>query len=540
VRLGIVQLNPQVGAVGANTQAILERLREARREHCDLVVFPELALCGYAPLDLLWRPGFVQGMEAALQVIAGASTGMDVIVGGIRAKPRRDAANIADPSSLADGARVELSNSALVISDGRILGEQAKSRLPSFDVYSEERYFTPAAGSQVFHLAGRALGITICEDVWVDDGPTEALSSLGAELVVNISASPFFVGKAAIRRSLVAKRARENGLPLLYVNLVAGQDDLVFDGGSFLMGAQGELLFQAPYFTEGLFPVDLERTHPIADPAEDPLDLVRRAIVLGIGDYVRKNGFSRVLVGLSGGIDSALVAALAAEALGPGAVTAVSLPSPITAPENREDAQDVARRLGIRLEEIPIALVLAAYHQAVPTLSGVAAENVQARVRGTLLMTLANGRDALVLVTGNKSEIAVGYNTLYGDTAGALAPIADLYKSEVYALARTLGDRIPTRIMEKAPTAELRPGQRDEDDLPPYSILDPLLRELVERNASSKDLEARGFPREVVADVLKRYYRSEYKRRQSPPGIKVSPKAFGVGRRIPITHGYRE
>ncbi len=539
MRLGIVQFNPQVGAVGANTQAILDRLEEARRERCDLVVFPELALCGYAPLDLLWRPGFVQGMETALQTIAAASKGIGVIVGGVRAKPRRDGANVADPSSLTDGARFDLFNSAFVVSDGEILGEQAKSRLPSFDVYSEERYFTPAAGSQVFRLAGRVLGITICEDVWVDDGPTEALSSLGAKLVVNISASPFFAGKAAIRRSLVAKRARENGVPLLYVNLVAGQDDVVFDGGSFLMGAQGELLFQAPYFTEGLYPVDLERAKRIADPDEDSLDLVRRAIVLGIGDYVRKNGFSRVLVGLSGGIDSALVAALAAEALGPEAVTAVSLPSPITAPQNREDAREAARRLGIRLEEVPIAPVLEAYREVVPSLSGVAAENVQARVRGTLLMGLANERNALVLVTGNKSEIAVGYNTLYGDTAGALAPIGDLYKSEVYALAQTFGDRIPTRIMEKAPTAELRPGQKDEDDLPPYSILDPLLRELVEGNVSQKDLEAHGFPREVVADVLGRYYRSEYKRRQFPPGIKVSPKAFGVGRRIPITHSYR-
>ena len=380
----------------------------------------------------------------------------------------------------------------------------------------------------------------MCEDLWVDDGPTETQASLGADLVVNISASPFFVGKGAIRRELVARRARENGVSVLYVNLVGGQDELVFDGGSLLAGPEGELLFQAPYFAEALFVLDLERLRPIPHPTDDPLRLVREAIVLGIRDYVRKNGFSHVFLGLSGGIDSALVACLAVEALGPERVTGVSLPSPITAAENREDAREVGRRLGIDVREIPIASILAAYQEAIPSLSGVPVENVQARVRATLLMALANEGDALVLVTGNKSEIAVGYNTLYGDTAGALAPIADLYKTEVYALARSLGGRIPERVLKKAPTAELRPGQRDEDDLPPYSVLDPLLRELVETNASREELVAHGFSEAVVADVLSRYYRSEYKRRQFPPGIKVSPKAFGSGRRVPLTHGYRD
>jgi len=540
VRLGIVQTNPLVGAVEQNLKTILRRLEEARERGCDLVVFPELALCGYFPFDLLWRPGFVRRMEEALQEIARASGGIGVIVGGVSVRKRKDAANLADPSSVADGAGQELWNSAFFIANGRVLEEQPKLRLPTFDVYGEERYFTPAAGSRVFEFAGRRLGISLCEDLWVDDGPTETQASLGADLVVNISASPFFVGKGAIRRELVARRAKENGVSVLYVNLVGGQDELVFDGGSLLAGPEGELLFQAPYFAEALFVLDLGRLRPIPHPTDDPLRLVREAIVLGIRDYVRKNGFSHVFLGLSGGIDSALVACLAVEALGPERVTGVSLPSPITAAENREDAREVGRRLGIDVREIPIASILAAYKEAIPSLSGVPVENVQARVRATLLMALANEGDALVLVTGNKSEIAVGYNTLYGDTAGALAPIADLYKTEVYALARSLGGRIPERVLKKAPTAELRPGQRDEDDLPPYSVLDPLLRELVETNASREELVAHGFSEAVVADVLSRYYQSEYKRRQFPPGIKVSPKAFGSGRRIPLTHGYRD
>jgi NAD+ synthase (glutamine-hydrolysing) len=530
-----------VGAVEENVASALRSIEEARREGCDLVVFPELALSGYFPFDLVWRPGFVARVERGVRNIAKASRGIGVIVGGISARPRKGAVNRTDPSSVADGAAEELSNSAFFLADGKLLLEQAKLHLPSFDVYGEERYFTPGAGTQVFDFRGRRLGVTICEDLWVDDGPVETQASLGAEIVINISASPFFAGKGAIRRRLGARRAEENGVFLLYVNRVGGQDELVFDGGSFLVDREGDLLFQAPYFDEGLFVLDLDRLAPLEAPREDPIDLVRRAIILGIRDYVTKNGFSHVLVGLSGGIDSALVAALAVEALGPKAVTGVSLPSAITAPENQEDAREVARRLGIALVEVPIEGVVDACRRALPRRpSGVTDENLQARARGTLLMALANERSALVLVTGNKSEIAVGYNTLYGDTAGALAPIADLYKTEVYKLGRSLGERIPARVREKPPTAELRPGQRDEDDLPPYSLLDPLLSELVERNASRADLVARGFDEEVVGETLARYYRSEYKRRQFPPGIKVSPKAFGIGRRIPLTHSWRD
>jgi len=376
--------------------------------------------------------------------------------------------------------------------------------------------------------------------LWVNDGPTDAQASLGAEWIINISASPFFVGKREIRRRLAARRARENGITLIYVNLVGGQDDLIFDGGSFITGPDGDLVYQAPSFVEGLFIVDTEKTSPVSAPKEDNIATARRAIVLGIRDYVRKNSFSRVIIGISGGIDSALVAALAVEALGRDAVSGVFLPSDISSQESRDDAHTLARSIGIDIIDIPISQVVSASHAALQQgITGLAAENLQARVRGMLLMALANEHNALILTTGNKSEIAVGYNTLYGDTVGALAPIADLYKTQVWAMARRMDGLIPQPIIDKPPTAELRPDQKDEDDLPPYPVLDAILEQLIEKNASGDDLVTRGFPVATVDDVLARYYRSEYKRSQLPPAIKVSPKAFGSGRRVPITHRYR-
>jgi NAD+ synthase (glutamine-hydrolysing) len=541
MRLGIVQFNPHVGAVDKNLTAILAYIDQARTEGCDLVIFPELSLCGYCPLDLLWRSGFLRQVEDALKEIIQASTGLGVIVGSVSRDTQREGANLVDRSSLADGAGFVLRNSAFFIADGALAGKEHKLHLPAFDVYSEPRYFTPGEGAQVFPFKGKQIGINICEDLWIDDGPTDLQANLGAEWIINISASPFYVGKGEIRRSLGRRRATENGIALVYVNRVGGQDDIVYDGGSFITAPTGDLLFQAPYFAEDLYVVDLDKLRPVPEPDEKKLVLIQNAIRLGIRDYVRKNGFSRVIVGLSGGIDSALLAALAVEALGPEAVTGVSLPSAITAPENREDAKEIALRLSIEFLEIPVEEVVTAHRDALPRQpEGIVDENLQARTRGTLLMALANQRNALVLASGNKSEIAMGYNTLYGDTVGALAPLADLYKTEVYELAEAMGDRIPNRVKEKPPTAELRPGQRDEDDLPPYAVLDPLLKELIEENASREELIDRGFPEETVDEVLSRYYRSEYKRGQLPPEIKVSSKAFGSGRRIPITHGYRD
>ena len=540
MRLALAQIDPTVGAIDDNLSLILSHIERAKRARCDLVVFPELAVCGYSPLDLLWRRGFVEKMQEAQQKIRQASAGIGVIVGGIIAQHHHNGENIADPSSVSDGAGTDLFNSALFFSGGSLVASVPKLNLPTFDVYSERRYFTPGPGAQVVNFHGKSIGINVCEDLWVEDGPTDAQASLGAEWIINISASPFFVGKGEVRRRLAARRAKENGITLIYANLVGGQDDLIFDGASFVTGPDGNLLYQAPSFVEGLFIVDTEKNSPVTTPRQDDIATARRAIILGIRDYLRKNGFSRVIIGISGGIDSALVATLAVEALGCDAVSGVFMPSDISSQESRDDAHALASNLGIDIIDVPISRVVSSSHDAIQEgISGLAAENLQARVRGTLLMALANERNALILTTGNKSEIAVGYNTLYGDTVGALAPIADLYKTQVWAMSQGMDGLIPQRIIDKPPTAELRPDQKDEDDLPAYSVLDAILKEVIEKNASRDDLIASGFKTAVVDDVLARYYRSEYKRSQLPPAIKVSAKAFGCGRRIPITHRYR-
>jgi len=467
MRIGLAQIDPTVGAIDDNLSLILSHIERAKRARCDLVVFPELAVCGYSPLDLLWRRGFVEKVQEAQQKIRQASAGIGVIVGGIIAQHHHNGENIADPSSVSDGAGTDLFNSALFFSDGSLVASVPKLNLPTFDVYSERRYFTPGPGAQIVNFHGKSIGINVCEDLWVDDGPTDAQASLGAEWIINISASPFFVGKAEVRRRLAARRARENGITLIYANLVGGQDDLIFDGASFVTGPDGNLLYQAPSFVEGLFIVDTEKNSLVPITKQDDIATARCAIVLGIRGYLRKNGFSRVIIGISGGIDSALVAALAIEALGRDAVSGVFMPSDISSQESRDDAHALASNLGIDIIDVPISRVVSSSHDAIQEgISGLAAENLQARVRGTLLMALANERNALILTTGNKSEIAVGYNTLYGDTVGALAPIADLYKTQVWAMSQGMDGLIPQRIIDKPPTAELRPDQKDEDDLP--------------------------------------------------------------------------
>jgi len=541
MRVGIGQINPCVGAIDANTGAILELISAGKREGCDLLVFPELSIPGYIPLDTVWRPDFIGSCEEAIERIRIATEGIAVIVGSIISASKKGGANRFDLSSLSDGGNRDLFNIAYLIGDKRIISKAAKIHLPSYDVYNEKRYFTPGPGTGIETVNGAKIGMNICEDLWVDGGPTEVQASLGAEWIVNVSASPFYRGKPGIRLRMAAERARENGVGIIYVNLVGGQDEIVFDGGSFIVDQEGRLLFQAPAFEEGLFIAELESLRPIEGGGEDETAQIKRAISLGIRDYMNKNGFSSALVGLSGGIDSALVAALAAEAIGAENVTGVFMESEFSSVESREDAREIAERLGIDYLEVPIEGIHREFRSAFPgRAEGLVDENFQPRIRATILMGLANSRNALVLSAGNKSEIAVGYNTLYGDTAGALAPIADLYKDDVYRLAESLGELIPPRVMTKPPSAELREGQRDDEDLPPYSVLDPILRGLIEHNASREDLAASGFEKGLIDRIIKRYYRTEYKRRQLPPGIKVSPKAFGIGRIVPITDRYRD
>jgi NAD+ synthase (glutamine-hydrolysing) len=540
MRVGIGQINPHVGAIERNTKLILSRIAEARKSGCELVIFPELAIPGSSPLDLAWRPGFVTACEDAVETIRAASEGIGVLVGSITSEAKGEASNRFDLSALSDGADVQLYDVAYLIADRETLGCAAKVRLAAFDVYDDKRYFTPGRGVEVFPFRGMKLGINLGDDLWADEGPTEIQATLNANWIVNLSASPFYVGKPAIRRRAAVLRATENDVGILCVHLVGGQDGLVFDGGSFAVDATGSLVFQAPHFREGLYTVDLINARPIPPPHDDDLSFLGAAIVMGIRDYVAKNGFSSVLLGLSGGIDSALVATLAAEALDPEAVTGVFMPSEFTPTESREDASAVAQRLGIEYTEIPIDGVHRALRAAVPSATGVVDENLQPRIRATLLMAIANQHNALVLSSGNKSEGAMGYSTLYGDTAGALAPIGDLYKEDVYRLARTYENQIPRRIFDRPPSAELRPNQRDDEDLPPYEEIDAILRELIERNASRTQLIERGFAPTTVDDVLTRYYANEHKRRQSPPGIKVTPKTLGIGRRMPITNAYRK
>lgn len=541
MRIAIGQLNTHVGAIDDNTTKILVWIEEANKAGCDLVILPELAICGYSPLDLLWHDGFVASCQAALDRIIAASMGIGVIVGGLAVEQKQDSSNRDNVSSVSDGALINLYNRAYLIENGSVLGHVDKEYLPSYDVYCEKRHFTPGEGTSVHAFRGITLGINLCEDLWIDDGPTDLQASLGADWIVNLSASPFYQGKSTIRHRLARRRTRENNVGLIYANLVGGQDEVVFDGSSFVVDAQGKLLFQAPSFQEGLFVQDLEHAKAIHREAPSDIAEIRKALVLGIQDYLHKNGFERIIIGVSGGIDSAVVAALATEALGSDNVLCIYMPSEFSSQDSLEDARAVSENLGARFQIIGISDAHESLRSALTSSpTGLVDENLQPRIRGTLLMALANQYQGLVLCPGNKSEIAIGYNTLYGDTVGALAPIADLYKRQVYELAASYGALIPERIRTKPPSAELRPDQRDDDDLPPYDVLDPMLERILEANASKRQLLEAGFDGDVIDDVMVRIVRNEHKRNQLPPGLKLSPKAFGSGRRMPLTNGYTE
>ena len=594
LRVALCQSNLIVGDLAGNVAALQRRIREAREQQADVVVFPELSITGYPPEDLLLKPSFVQDAAAALGEVAAGATGIVACVG---VPEFVAAASGAAGSGGAIPAATGLYNAAAVLADGRVAALYRKHHLPNYAVFDERRYFMPGGESLVIDLDGRRVGVTICEDIWMPGGPAEWAAVNGdAEIVVNLSASPYHQGKGREREELFAARCRDHRCFLAFCNAVGGQDELVFDGHSLVIGPDGTILARGRPFEEDMLVADLDpsvargqrewdprwdRRSPAAAtsqaraPGPDPgrVSVVRLrqapprrrplapretmealspeaeiygALTLGTADYIRKNGFPGAVLGLSGGIDSALALTIAADAIGPEAVTAVSMPSRYTAGMNRDDAAILARRLGVRFLELPIEDLAASYGAALAepfadSAPNVAEENLQARIRGNLLMALSNKFGWLVLTTGNKSEMSVGYATLYGDMAGGFAVLKDVLKTWVYRLAvwrNRDGEVIPQRIIDKPPTAELRDNQRDSDSLPPYEVLDGILEAYVEEDRSPAGIEALGFARETVARVVQLVDRAEYKRRQAPPGVRISTRAFGKDRRLPITNRY--
>ncbi len=571
MRLALAPINTVVGDLDGNRSLILARLEEARGARADLVLFPELAVTGYPPEDLLLRPAFVRAARRSLEEIAAAATGIAALVG----------------FPLFDG---DLYNACAVCADGSARAVYRKRFLPNYGVFDEERYFASGRELVLLRLGEALAGVTICEDMWQPGPPATELALAGAQLLVNVSASPFHVGKHREREEMFQQRARDTSSFVAFVNAVGGQDELIFDGHSVVLDDEGEVLARAPGFEDALLVVDVDPTEAIgrrlsetrrralareqAEPAQvevvalgeqqgqtpsgsdpliaplvDDLEQMRLALELGLRDYVDKNGFREVVVGISGGIDSALTAALAVEALGAGRVHGVSMPSRFSSEGTRGDARRLAGSLGIEFREVPIDAVVADFEVALAPSFGererdLTEENLQARVRGVLLMALSNKFGWLVVATGNKSELSVGYATLYGDMAGGFALLKDVFKTDVFRLAQHLNERaggelIPRTIVERAPSAELRDDQLDEDSLPPYPELDRVLEAYVELDRSREELVADGFDAGIVDRALAMIDRAEYKRRQAPPGVKLRPKAFGRDRRTPITNHWR-
>jgi len=542
VKIALVQTNPIIGDFSGNLEEIFERLAQARDRGCRLAVFPELALCGYPPRDLLERPAFLRAHARALERLVDRVRGIACVIGAIQ-----------EGGEAGSG----LFNSALLIDQGRVRAAVHKQLLPSYDVFDESRYFEPGPPSVPVVLDKTRLALSVCEDIWPDPGryPIDPVARLAAvrpvpDLLINISASPYHHGKLAERERRFSALCRRHGLPLLYVNQVGGQDELIFDGHSLVMDGQGNLLAAGRGFARDMLVVDTgswQAERPLERP-RDSVGQVLDALTLGVRDYLAKTGFTRAVLGSSGGIDSALTAAIACRALGPDNVLTVALPSPYTSQASLEDAQLLADNLGCGFEILPITPAMEAMNALLaPFFSGMAEDvteqNLQARIRGTLLMALSNKLGHLLLSTGNKSEMAVGYCTLYGDMNGGLAVLADVPKTLVYRLAREINQKapvIPGRILSRPPTAELRPDQTDQDDLPPYDLLDRILTGYLEERLGVDELVARGFARPVVEDVVHRIRRNEYKRRQAATGLRVTAKAFGAGRRYPVAQGFVE
>ena len=550
LRLGLAQINPTVGDLEANSALIAEFYGRAVAQGCRIVAFPELALTGYPPEDLVLKAGFIADNRAALARIVAATGDCIAVVGFV------DHAEI----RVGDATERLLFNAVAVARRGEILGVYRKQLLPNYSVFDEERYFVPGPEEQdIFSVDGVSFAVSICEDLW-SPGPTAQQAKQGARLCISVNGSPFHRDKPQVRRDLVADRARDNGVVLAYVNQVGGQDELVFDGGSLVADSSGRVSAQSAFFVEDLLVVDVEvSTGSVVqvspdlavppDPADADLARVYGALVLGTRDYVKKNGFSDVVIGLSGGIDSALVAAIAVDALGSEHVHGVSMPSRYSSEGSKTDAARLADNLGIDMQTIAIEPAFAAYlDMLAPAFLGKPAdlteENLQSRVRGAVVMALSNKHGWMVLTTGNKSEIAVGYFTLYGDSVGAYAAIKDVWKTTVFELCRYLNRRagreiVPEAIITKPPSAELRPDQRDDQSLPPYDVLDRILDLYVDHDLTAGEIIERGHDADLVRRIARLVDLNEYKRRQCPPGVKVSTKAFGKDRRLPITHRYR-
>lgn len=546
MRIALAQINPTIGALKDNTEKVISYYKRAAESDADLVVFTELTLCGYPPKDLLFYRSFVDQertmiVEDILPQTAAAGPG--ILIGASHSMGNK------------------LYNAALLLEKGEIKSVHLKTLLPNFDVFDEARYFTRCTERRLELLNGLPTAITICEDIWndreyfsdplYDIDPLETLFAQGARLLLNLSASPYHLGKHRVREKMLPFLAKKYNAAIIYLNQVGGNDELVFDGSSLVYNNNGELTYRAAAFQEELFYVETDDLFrpaaKIFSPESDDISTVMEVLSLGIKDYVTKTGFKKVALGLSGGIDSAVVAALAVEALGPQNVLGIMMPSPYSSKHSVEDATALAANLGIESRlikiESPFNAFLDLLNEGKEPLQDVAEENLQARVRGNILMHISNREGYLILATGNKSELAVGYSTLYGDMAGGLAAISDLPKMMVYELADHFNniygsDVIPDRTIKKAPSAELRPGQKDEDSLPPYHILDPILQYYIEENMSGPDIIAKGFKKETVEKVIQMVDRSEFKRRQAAPGLRITTSSFGLGRRMPIARGY--
>jgi len=584
LRIALAQINPTVGDLDGNVRRILSWVREAKKAKVDLVAFPELAITGYHPEDLLLKPWFVKETRRALREIIPACRGLVVILGYVEQEEQRDENSSKPSMGLAD--RGVLYNAAALIADRKLVGSYRKQCLVNQGICDESRYFEPGQRLPLLHVHGVLIGMTLCEDIERSKGLIRRQAAAGAEVIVNINAAPFHRGKSRLREQFLVARARENRVIVAYTNMVGGQDELVFDGSSVLLDRDGGVVARGAAFREELVVADVnleagrltrrrkgrvaetigaELDHvsvrmstrlkvrpPLESVVTEPLEEIEEiylALVMAVKDYVRKNGFARVTLGLSGGVDSALTAVVAVDGLGADRVRGVFLPSPYTSQESEADVMELVRCLGIDLSVISITSTFESYRRSLASMFGdrqvdATEENLQARIRGTMLMAVSNKFGDLVLTTGNKSELSVGYATLYGDMAGGFAVIKDVPKTMVYALAAFRngcgsGPVIPIRTLERPPSAELRPDQKDEDSLPPYSILDPILQAYVEEDRSPDEIVKAGFDRTTVARVVQMVDCSEFKRHQAPIGVKITPRALGKDRRMPITNGYR-